>query len=84
MIPNTKTKNLIPILIFGISLATVTVFSDRTFSQQAGLQLEATIPLGDVRGRIDHMAADPDRHRLFVAESAMTRSALSTLNSVRL
>jgi len=33
-----------------------------------GLQLEGTIPLGDVRGRIDHMAADPDRHRLFVAE----------------
>ena len=32
------------------------------------LTLERTIPLGEVRGRIDHMAVDLDRHRLFVAE----------------
>jgi DNA-binding beta-propeller fold protein YncE len=32
------------------------------------LQLEAKIPLGDVRGRIDHMAVDLKRQRLFVAE----------------
>jgi DNA-binding beta-propeller fold protein YncE len=32
------------------------------------LQLEAKIPLGAVRGRIDHMAIDLERHRLFVAE----------------
>ncbi|MGB6999011.1 MAG: hypothetical protein WBD96_15770 [Pseudolabrys sp.] len=32
------------------------------------LQLEAKIPLGNVTGRIDHMAADLVRHRLFVAE----------------
>src|ERR1700736_3556247 len=32
------------------------------------LQLEGKIPLGSVRGRIDHMAIDLDRHRLFVAE----------------
>jgi YVTN family beta-propeller protein len=32
------------------------------------LQLEAKIPLGDVRGRIDHMAIDVARQRLFVAE----------------
>jgi len=32
------------------------------------LQLEATIPLGDVHGRIDHMAIDLPRRRLFVAE----------------
>jgi DNA-binding beta-propeller fold protein YncE len=32
------------------------------------LQLEATIPLGDVSGRIDHMAVDVKRQRLFVAE----------------
>ncbi len=31
------------------------------------LQLETKIPLGDIRGRIDHMAADLARHRLFVA-----------------
>ncbi len=32
------------------------------------LRLEAKILLGDVRGRIDHMAIDPIRNRLFVAE----------------
>jgi hypothetical protein len=31
------------------------------------LQLETKIPLGDVKGRIDHMAVDLARHRLFVA-----------------
>jgi hypothetical protein len=32
------------------------------------LQLETKIPLGEVRGRIDHMAVDLPRQRLFVAE----------------
>jgi YVTN family beta-propeller protein len=32
------------------------------------LRLETKIPLGDVRGRIDHMAVDLKRQRLFVAE----------------
>jgi YVTN family beta-propeller protein len=32
------------------------------------LQLEAKIPLGEVRIRIDHMAIDLPRQRLFVAE----------------
>src|SRR6476660_6596765 len=32
------------------------------------LQLEAKIPLGEVSGRIDHMAVDLERRRLFVAE----------------
>lgn len=34
----------------------------------AGLELDAKIPLGDVRGRIDHLAIDLARQRLFVAE----------------
>jgi len=37
-------------------------------SNVAVLRFEAKIPLGEVRGRIDHMAADIDRRRLFVAE----------------
>jgi len=37
-------------------------------SNDAVLRVEAKIPLGEVRGRIDHMAADIDRRRLFVAE----------------
>ena len=31
------------------------------------LQLETKIPLGDVKGRIDHLAVDLERHRLLVA-----------------
>ena len=31
------------------------------------LELVATIPMPDVKGRIDHFAADPKGHRLFVA-----------------
>jgi DNA-binding beta-propeller fold protein YncE len=34
----------------------------------APLTLEAKIPLGEVHGRIDHLAVDLGRHRLFVAE----------------
>lgn len=37
-------------------------------AENAPLQLEAKILLGDVRGRIDHMAIDVKRQRLFVAE----------------
>jgi DNA-binding beta-propeller fold protein YncE len=68
MVTNDKPKKLIPILILGMCIAPIAVLSNHAFSQQMGLQLEATFALGDVRGRIDHMAADPDRHRLFVAE----------------
>ncbi|SCW94514.1 hypothetical protein SAMN02927924_04518 [Sphingobium faniae] len=37
---------------------------------RAPLVLERTIPLPDTKGRIDHLAADPVGHRLFVAEIA--------------
>ena len=39
-----------------------------TQSNDATLRIEAKIPLGEVRGRIDHLAADIDRRRVFVAE----------------
>jgi DNA-binding beta-propeller fold protein YncE len=42
------------------------------------LQLEDKIPLGDVRGRIDHMAVDLARHRLFVA--ALGNDSLSVVD----
>lgn len=45
--------------------------ADQAVAQAADtgpLQLEAKIPLGDVRGRIDHMAIDLKRQRLIVAE----------------
>jgi YVTN family beta-propeller protein len=37
-------------------------------ADDSALQLETKIPLGDVRGRIDHLAVDLKRQRLFVAE----------------
>ncbi|SHK24068.1 hypothetical protein SAMN05444159_2797 [Bradyrhizobium lablabi] len=49
-----------------VVLANTAVFAQP--AETAPLQLEAKIPLGDVRGRIDHMAVDLKRQRLFVAE----------------
>jgi YVTN family beta-propeller protein len=40
----------------------------RAASVEPALTLEAKVPLGNVSGRIDHMAIDPKRQRLFVAE----------------
>src|SRR5690349_16986058 len=37
-------------------------------NREAPMHVEAKIPLGDVRGRIDHLAVDVARRRLFVAE----------------
>jgi DNA-binding beta-propeller fold protein YncE len=54
-----------------IAAAALLVGSGRPIAQtenSAPLQLEAKIPLGEVRGRIDHLAIDLVRQRLFVAE----------------
>jgi YVTN family beta-propeller protein len=40
------------------------------------LDVEATIPLGDVAGRIDHLAADVAHKRLFIAELGSDRIAV--------
>lgn len=53
-------------------LASSLMFADTAVSAQwadnGPLQFEAKILLGEVRGRIDHMALDLTRQRLFVAE----------------
>jgi hypothetical protein len=54
-------------LIAWVMIAVMEHFDQAALAQSA-LQLEAKIPLGDVSGRIDHLAVDPARHRLFVAE----------------
>src|SRR5262249_57881140 len=56
--------------LFLLSLAAVAVLvaSEGRAQAQTPLVLEAKIQLGDVRGRIDHMAVDLARRRLFVAE----------------
>jgi hypothetical protein len=51
-------------LLLSISLATASGVGAETGSP---VTLEATIPLDDVGGRIDHMAFDRDRSRLLVA-----------------
>src|SRR5262245_24822858 len=50
-----------------ISIAFTATFSARAV-EPASLTVEAKIPLGDVRGRIDHLAIDHARQYLFVAE----------------
>src|SRR5262249_3722310 len=47
----------------------------------APLQLEAKVPLGSVSGRIDHMAVDLERHRLFVAELGNDSVGVVDLNA---
>ena len=54
-----------------LALAAVSFAMDRPLAQAPEpllLQLEGKVPLGDVSGRIDHMAIDLPRRRLFVAE----------------
>jgi hypothetical protein len=46
--------------------------------------LEAKIPLGAVKGRIDHMASDPGRKRLFVAELGNNTVAVADVQNKRL
>ena len=45
----------------------------------SAFRIEATIPLGAVAGRIDHLAVDVDRKRLFVAELVDNRVAVIDL-----
>ena len=49
-------------------VAPLSAAQDAQPADRAPLQLEAKIPLGDVAGRIDHLAVDRERQRLFVAE----------------
>ena len=49
-------------------LVAALVLGTSTVRAQQPLELETKIPLGDVSGRIDHLAVDLRHHRLFVAE----------------
>src|SRR5215212_8564282 len=50
-------------------------------SREPPMHLEAKIPLGEVRGRIDHLAVDTARRRLFVAELGNDSLAVVDLNA---
>jgi hypothetical protein len=47
------------------------------------LSAEGDIPLGEVVGRIDHLAFDPGRHRLYVAELGNNSIGIVDLNARR-
>ena len=60
-----------PWLVCFVAAAAMSLATEQAIAQATDpppLQLESKIPLGDVRGRIDHMAIDLPRQRLFVAE----------------
>jgi DNA-binding beta-propeller fold protein YncE len=54
---------------------------DQAMTQAEGLKLEAKIPIGNVSGRIDHMAVDLARQRLFIAELGNNTVGIVDLNS---
>jgi DNA-binding beta-propeller fold protein YncE len=51
-----------------VAAVTCSLFAGSAAAEEKMLQIELKIPLGDIRGRIDHLAVDPTRQRLFVAE----------------
>src|SRR5438874_5065323 len=59
-----------PMFVRAILLIVLAMLPGLAEAQTAGapLVLEAKIPLGEVSGRIDHLAIDLKRQRLFVAE----------------
>src|SRR5947209_5919587 len=54
------------------------------YADEPLLVLEQKIPLGKVGGRIDHLAVDIDRQRLFVAELGNNSVGIVDLHSGRL
>src|SRR4029078_4327357 len=63
------TNNYLAALI-GVGTLVLSLYGSETLAEtvQSTLQFESKIRLGDVSGRIDHIAIDLNRHRIFVAE----------------
>jgi YVTN family beta-propeller protein len=75
-------RQLVLIAVTAVSLTAS--FTNASIGQPAtekSLQLETKIPLGNVAGRIDHMAFDPERQRLFVAELGNDSVGVVDLNA---
>jgi DNA-binding beta-propeller fold protein YncE len=58
----------LPTVIGGLLFAGTPAIAASDTAAAGALTLERKIPLGEVRGRIDHLAVDLTRRRLFVAE----------------
>jgi DNA-binding beta-propeller fold protein YncE len=54
--------------VLAIAMALSPTVAEAQQTSNAPLALERKIPLGEVRGRIDHLAIDTKRQRLFIAE----------------
>src|SRR2546426_11764226 len=66
-----------------VAIVAMSLAPNRASPQAPGpslMQLESKIPLGDVSGRIDHLAIDLSRQRLFVAELGNNTVAVVDLN----
>src|SRR5258705_7979055 len=61
-------RTIVTVLAGVMALASTAGQAPAQSADTGPLQLETKILLGDVRGRIDHMAVDSKRQRLFVAE----------------
>src|SRR6266568_4270524 len=61
-------RTIVTVLAGALALAYTAGQTSVQSADTGPLQLETKISLGDVRGRIDHMAVDLKRQRLFVAE----------------
>jgi DNA-binding beta-propeller fold protein YncE len=72
------------VLLLSVLAVTFLVKDAAGEGADATLQLETKIPLGEVRGRIDHMAVDLARHRLFVAALGHGGLAVVDLQNQRL
>ena len=64
-----------------VSLCLGALTSVASVADKPGLTLERTIPLGKVSGRIDHLAIDLARKRLFVSELGANSVAVVDLQS---
>ncbi len=65
---NSRMRPLAMMIVGGFFSLAASVSVTTARGADAPLLLEAKVPLGDVRGRIDHLAVDVARQRLFVAE----------------
>src|SRR4030088_1487517 len=72
-------RTIVTVLAGAIALANSAGQASAQTADTGPLQLEAKIPLGDVRGRIDHMAVDLKRKRLFIAELGNDSVAIADL-----
>ena len=71
-----SSRRLLPVALLGFALIT-----QGQAAEAPPLALEATIPLPDTRGRIDHLAVDLVRKKLFIAELGNGTIDVIDLNS---